>query len=218
MNNVYEENLWGKVNFLHERYHNWHKKLSNLLDIISRFQNACVDFSKSLTNNLRKNSSISEDINSTINNALNNFNDYISHQSIAYSDISESIKTKININQISKMISESYQKEKEMFNHYSKCNSIYKNNKTLYEKIQNDFRKKAKECENLVYQAKKAKIYSLASPDQINKMEMKASNSINNARAIEDKYAHIVTESNKSRENEIKAQKDSIIIIEILNL
>ena len=49
MTDLYETNLWGKIDYLHERYQREHTHISNFLDMITRFQNACSDFSKSIT-------------------------------------------------------------------------------------------------------------------------------------------------------------------------
>ena len=54
MTDLYETNLWGKIDYLHERYQREHTHISNFLDMITRFQNACSDFSKSISSILTK--------------------------------------------------------------------------------------------------------------------------------------------------------------------
>ena len=44
----YENELWGKVDFLHDRYKKKHLYVSNFIEIITKYQNACLNFSKSL--------------------------------------------------------------------------------------------------------------------------------------------------------------------------
>ena len=51
----YENELWGKVDFLHDRYKKKHLYVSNFIEIITKYQNACLNFSKSLSTIVNKN-------------------------------------------------------------------------------------------------------------------------------------------------------------------
>ena len=50
MSALYEQNLWGKIDLLHERYHREHNHMTHFLEIISKFQYACSEFSKTIKN------------------------------------------------------------------------------------------------------------------------------------------------------------------------
>ena len=123
----------------------------------------------------------------------------------AFKETFESIK--INLMPVTKSISESFEKEKVLYNAYLKARTNYSNSKDFLDKLKKEFNQKGKECEALVYNAKKAKIYQAAPPDQINKMENKATEALAATTLIEDKYIKALNEANKSREYEIQAQK-----------
>ena len=205
MTDLYEGNLWGKIDYLHERYQREHNHISNFLSMMAQYQNACLDFSKQITNILNKNYILSESNTSSLYKSMENYYKCLLIHSKAFKDTFESIK--INMTPVTKSISDSFQKEKEMYNFYIKTRNVYNNNLSNLEKIKKDFSQKARECENLVYEAKKAKIFRTSPPEQISKMENKASEYIANTALYEDKYIQILKEANKSRENEINTQK-----------
>ncbi len=206
MNALYEQNLWGKIDLLHERYHREHNHMTHFLEIISKFQYACSEFSKIIKNILNKKYSLADTESSTLYKSMDNFIKCLSTHSEVFNNASESIKTTL-IEPITKNISDSFQKEKELYNSYSKIRSIYNNSKTSLEKTHKEFETRAKECESLVYNAKKAKRYSSASKEEIIKLEGKATESIANTALFEDKYVNVLDETNKARENEINSQK-----------
>ena len=202
---LYEENLWGKIDYLHERYQREHNHINNFLDMISRFQMACLEFSKQITSILGRNYILSESNASTLYKSMENFYKLLLMHSEAFKETFESIK--INLSPVTKSISESFEKEKVLYNAYLKARTNYSNSKEFLERLKKEFNQKGKECEILVYNAKKAKIYQTAPPDQINKMENKATEVLANTALVEDRYVKALNEANKSREYEIQAQK-----------
>ena len=202
---LYEKNLWGKVDYLHERYNREYNHISNFLDMMVKFHNACFEFSKTITNVLNKNYILSESNTSTIYKSMENYYKCLSIHAKAFKDTFESIK--INILSVTKSLTESMQKEKEMYSSYCKNRTTYNNNKASLDKIEKEFNQRGKDCENLVYRAKRAKLFETASHDQVVKMEAKATENLANTALFEDKYFQAVNEANKSRENEIKTQK-----------
>ena len=60
MTELYEEKLWGKLDFLHEKSLKEHKDLNLFSDIITKFQNSLIDFSKLVDNIKNKNAEIVE--------------------------------------------------------------------------------------------------------------------------------------------------------------
>jgi L-fucose mutarotase/ribose pyranase (RbsD/FucU family) len=206
MNIQYDEHLWGKVDFLHERYHREHNYMNHFLEMITKFQLACSDFSKNIKNVLNKNLILADSKESTLYKSMDSFRKCLLTHSQVFNETNESFKSTI-IDPITKSINETFLKEKELYNHYTKNLSIYNNSKNSLQKVHHEFENRAKECENLVYNAKKSKMYSLASQEQILKLESKATESIANTALSEDKYINILGETNKARENEINSQK-----------
>ena len=202
----YEQYLWGKVDFLHERYQRQHTYMNHFVEMITKFQLACSDFSKILKAILNKKLVLAESEDSTLYKSMESFKQCLTRHSEVFNETNESFKS-ILIDPIIKFINDSFSKEKELYNHYSKILSIYNNSKNSLQKIHKEFESRAKECENLVYNAKKSKMYSLATPEQILKLEAKATESIANAALCEDKYINILKDANKARENEIQSQK-----------
>ena len=206
MSIIYEQHLWNKIDFLHEIYHKEHTQMSHFLEIISKFQLACLEFSKSLKTVLNKKLKLADSEESTLYKSMESFTKCLLTHSQLFNETNESIKSNL-IDPITKVINDSFQKEKEMYNSYCKIRTIYTNSKSSLQKIHKEFESRAKECETLVYNAKKTKMYSLANQEQITKLEAKATESIANTALCEDKYINILNEANKARENETSYQK-----------
>ena len=206
MSSLYEQNLWNKIDFLHERYTRHHTYMSHFLDIMSRYHQACFDFSKSIKNIISKNYSLSDDESSTWNNSMKSFINSLSSHSQLFLQTSENIKNTI-IDPITKSLQEHSLKEKDTYMTYNKTRNIYNNLKNSLDKAHKEFELKAKDSENLVYNSKKAKLQNLGNPEQLAKMEAKATDALTSATMCEEKYMNIIDDANKARENEILLQK-----------
>ena len=206
MSSLYEQNLWNKIDFLHERYTRHHTYMSHFLDIMSRYHQACFDFSKSIKNIISKNYSLSDDESSTWNNSMKSFINCLSSHSQLFLQTSENIKNTI-IDPITKSLQEHSLKEKDTYMTYNKTRNIYNNLKNSLDKVHKEFELKAKDSENLVYNSKKAKLQNLGNPEQLAKMEAKATDALTSATMCEEKYMNIIDDANKARENEILLQK-----------
>ena len=206
MSSLYEQNLWNKIDFLHERYTRHHTYMSHFLDIMSRYHQACFDFSKSIKNIISKNYSLSDDESSTWNNSMKSFINCLSSHSQLFLQTSENIKNTI-IDPITKSLQEHSLKEKDTYMTYNKTRNIYNNLKNSLDKAHKEFELKAKDSENLVYNSKKAKLQNLGNPEQLAKMEAKATDSLTSATMCEEKYMNIIDDANKARENETLLQK-----------
>ena len=180
--------------------------MTHFLEIMSKFQMACLEFSKSLKSVLNKKLKLADSEESTLFKSMESFTKCLLTHSQAFNETNESIKSTL-IDPIVKAINESFQKEKEMYNSYCKIRTIYNNSKSSLQKIHKEFESRAKECETLVYNAKKTKMYSLGNQEQITKLEAKATESIANTALCEDKYINNLNEANKARENETSYQK-----------
>ena len=206
MSSLYEQNLWNKIDFLHERYIRHHTYMSHFLDIMSRYHQACFDFSKSIKNIISKNYSLSDDESSTWNNSMKSFINCLSSHSQLFLQTSENIKNTI-IDPITKSLQEHSLKEKDTYMTYNKTRNIYNNLKNSLDKAHKEFELKAKDSENLVYNSKKAKLQNLGNPEQLAKMEAKATDALTSATMCEEKYMNIIDDANKARENETLLQK-----------
>ena len=206
MSSLYEQNLWNKIDFLHERYTRHHTYMSHFLDIMSRYHQACFDFSKSIKNIISKNYSLSDDESSTWNNSMKSFINCLSSHSQLFLQTSENIKNTI-IDPITKSLQEHSLKEKDTYMTYNKTRNIYNNLKNSLDKAHKEFESKAKDSENLVYNSKKAKLQNLGNPEQLAKMEAKATDALTSATMCEEKYMNIIDDANKARENETLLQK-----------
>ena len=204
----YEQNLWNKIDLLHERYTRHHTYMIHLIEVLSKYHQACFEFSKTIKNILSKNYSMYDDTPSTFNNSMKSFIKTLSTHSQLFLQTSENIKTVITEPML-KSLNEHSQKEKDTYNTYSKSRYLYNNLKLSLDKIHKEFEQRAKESESLVYNSKKSKFYNLVNQEQLAKMEAKATESLTNTSICEEKYMNTLNETNKARENETLLQKKS---------
>ena len=204
----YEQNLWNKIDLLHERYTRHHTYMIHLIEVLSKYHQACFEFSKTIKNILSKNYSMYDDNPSTFNNSMKSFIKTLSTHSQLFLQTSENIKTVITEPML-KSLNEHSQKEKDTYNTYSKSRYLYNNLKLSLDKIHKEFEQRAKESESLVYNSKKSKFYNLVNQEQLTKMEAKATEALTNTSICEEKYMNTLNETNKARENETLLQKKS---------
>jgi len=204
----YEQNLWNKIDLLHERYTRHHTYMIHLIEVLSKYHQACFEFSKTIKNILSKNYSMYDDTPSTFNNSMKSFIKTLSTHSQLFLQTSENIKTVITEPML-KSLNEHSQKEKDTYNTYSKSRYLYNNLKSSLDKIHKEFEQRAKESESLVYNSKKSKFYNLVNQEQLAKMEAKATETLTNTSICEEKYMNTLNETNKARENETLLQKKS---------
>ena len=207
MTNNYEDKLWGKVDFLHEKTLRENKNLSIFSDIITKFQNSLLEFSKSLDNMKNKNHELIEEKGSTIDLVVNNFKVTLKKHIVEFKECSEHIKSSIVIPFI-QAVDDKFVIEKEMYSQYNKTRNIYNNCKINLEKAKKEFENNAKICENNILNSVQLKSLSFNSSEDIIKSEERMKISIANTKALENKYYKCVEDANKARENEIKKQND----------
>ena len=205
MTDLYVQNLWNKVEYLHERYQKRHLYICNFFEMLTKFHQACSAFSDAVQDILENNYILAESKTSTLYDAMERFQRLLFKYKDSFKEVAGSIK--INSKPIIDTLQDSVQKEKDLFSAYAKHHAIYIANKTSLQKIEKEFHQKSKECENKVYEAKKAKMYPKDLPEQIYKMEQSASELLANAASIEDKYIDLMNDTNKLRENENLNQK-----------
>ena len=209
MTNNFETKLWGKVDFLHEKTIRENKNLTIFSDIITKFQNILLEFSKSVNNIKNKNHEIIEEKGSTIDLLVNNFKETLKKHVTEFKECSEHIKTSIVVPFI-QTIDEKISTEKEMYIQYNKSKNIYNNCKNNLEKAKKEFENSAKMCENNILNLVQLKSLSFNSSEDITKSEERMKTSIANTKNLENKYYKYLEDANKARENE-KAKQEEIL-------
>ena len=220
MTEKYEEKLWGKIDFLHEKTLKEHNNINIFSEIITKYQQTLTEFSKSIDNIKNKDTKIIDENDNLNENTLEltliNFKEVLNSHIEEFKECSEHMKKSI-ITPIIKTIDDKYIIEKDMYNQYNKTKNIYNINKQNLEKAKNEFEISAKLCESNIFNLIQIKNNFLNSKDEISKSEERMKISIKNAKNLEDKYYKCLEEANKSRENEINKQKELLKYYQIIN-
>lgn len=196
----YEDCLWGKVEFLHNRYHKINSNLSHYLELMTKFQMACQTFSKTLNSISSESYKIYSDKIISLYPVIEAIPKNIILHSKEFADISEFINGKI-IEQVTKSLNEIYVRENNLYENYVKSKRTYNNSKIDLEKSKNTFNDNAKICENLIVNAKTMKYNALATKKEIEKNENLASEGLFDAVNYENRYIEFLKETNKNRED-----------------
>ena len=196
----YEDWLWGKVEFLHNRYHKINSNLSHYLELMTKFQMACQTFSKALNSISSETYKIYSDKIISLYPVIEAIPKNIILHSKEFADFSEFINGKI-IEQVTKSLNEIYVRENNLYENYVKSKRTYNNSKIDLEKSKNNFNDNAKICENLIVNAKTMKYNALASKKEIEKNENLASEGLFDAVNYENRYIEFLKETNKNRED-----------------
>ena len=146
----YEEKLWGKIDFLHEKTMNEQNKMNIFSDIIIKYQTALINFSKSIENIKALNTEIIQEKDNSISIALQNLKKVINMHITEFKECSIHMKRTI-IEPIIKTKDEKYSEEKEMYNQYNKLKNLYSTLKSNSDKAKKEFDINAKFCENNIH-------------------------------------------------------------------
>ena len=214
----YVEKLWGKIDFLHEKTLKEHSNLNIFSEIITKYQQALTDFSKSIDNIKHKNADIvdAKEKNNTIDLAITNFKQALKSHVDEFKECSNHMKKSI-INPIIKTIDDKYTEEKELYYQYNKSKNLYNNNKINLEKARKEFEASAKICESNIFNMIQSKYQALNSEEDLVKYEERMKLSITSTKNLEDKYYKLLEDTNKARENEINKQKELLKFYQIIN-
>ena len=205
MEEKYEEQLWGKIDFLHEKSRQQHYGLNIFLEVISKFNIIISDFSKSIENIKNRKSQIFDEKDTTIYKLYRSFKQNLKFHIDEFKECSNHMKLTI-IDPMTQTIEEKYTKEKDLFNQYSKVKNLYNNSKVILEKSRKEFENSAKLCEKNIFNLEQLKLYDFKSEADVAKLEERAKLSITSTKSLEDKYYQNLKEANKARENEISKQ------------
>ena len=216
MSEKYEEKLWGKIDFLHEKALREHANLNIFSDIITKFQHCLLDFSKYIDNIKNKNAKIIDEKGSTVDLIVTNFKQVLKSHVSEFKECGEHMKSTI-VGAIIQTNDEKFSSEKDMYYQYNKIKNIYNNSKINLEKARKEFENSAKLCEKNIYNLVQLKTYSFENSEDITKTEERVNISIANTKNLEDKYYRLLKEANKARENEIKKQNELLKYYQIMH-
>ena len=203
----YEEGLRGKVEFLHERYRKKHSHLSNFIELITKFQNSCLNFSQSLLSIANKNYQLIEEKDNSIYNVLDSLLLFIRLQSDEYNELFNKIKKYI-LENITKSSDDLNHKEKDLFTLYIKTRDRYNYLKNTLEKSRSDYINSVNLCEKLIFNIKSSESDPLVSNEGKDKNTKKLNSLLNNAKILENKYYKNVEEAEKIRTNKNLQEKE----------
>ena len=195
----YEDNLWGKIEFLHNRYNHLYSNLHQYFDFMNKFQSSLQSFSKSLNDISIKKYKIYRDKNLSLYPVIGSIQKNILLHSKEFSEISEFIQTKI-IDQAKLSLNDTYSKENNLYYDYIRTKKNYSNIKLDLDKAKNNFNNNAKLCENLILNAKKMKYNDSNNKEEIEKKENMANEGISEAINYEKIYIESLSKTNKNRE------------------
>ena len=214
----YEQKLWGKIDFLHEKTLKEHSNLNIFSEIITKYRQALNDFSKSIDNIKHKNADIVDqnDKDNTIDLTLTNLKQALKSHVDEFKECSNHMKKSI-INPIIKTIDDKYTEEKELYSQYNKSKNLYNNSKNNLEKVRKEFEASAKICESNIFNMIQSKYQTLNSEEDEAKYEERMKLSITSTKNLEDKYYKLLEDTNKARENEINKQRELLKFYQIIN-
>ena len=216
MTENYEETLWGKIDFLHEKALKEHTNLNIFSEIINKFHHCLLDFSKSVDNIKNRKAKLIEEKDSTIDLALTNFKQVLKTHITEFKECGDYMKSTI-LGSIIQANDDKYSSEKEMYSQYNKIKNTYNNCKANVEKSKKEFENSAKLCEKNILNLIQLKTVSFENSEDITKTEERVNLSIANTKNLEDKYYKCVEDANKARENEIKKQNELLKYYQIMH-
>ena len=217
MEEKYENKLYGKIEFFHERAKQSQNILATFSEIISKFINAISEFSKALDNTKYRKSKIIEERDSTMYNLVHAFKLNLKTHIDEFKECSENLNVTL-LGPFIKTKDEKYTKEKELYNNYNKIKNMFNNTKNILEKSRKEFENNAKICEKNILNLIQLKSNDISSTIDITKIEERMKLSIINTKNLEDKYYQCLEEANKARENEIKKQKELLNFYQIIDI
>ena len=216
MTENYTDKLWGKIDFLHDRYKKKHLYLSNFIEVTKIYQNACLAYSKELSSLTNKTYQFTEKSNSSLSLTLESLLSNFSLQIKEYNDLFNSIKTQI-YDPITKKIDDYSHKEKEMYNSYIKARNVYTSTKTNLEKAKKDFENNAKTCEKNIFNCMELENKTTTKDVEKYKCINRTSGLIVTSKTLEKKYLSQIEETNKARISETTKQTDLLNYYQLID-
>ena len=208
----FEEKLWGKVDYLHEKTLSEQNKLNIFTDTIIKYHSCLINFYKSMESIKTINTEIISEKGNSLDICLKKLQKTIAAHMNEIKECSNSIQIAI-IDQLIKAKDDTkYNTETEMYNQYNKIKALYQTMKLNCDKAKKEFYSEAKFCENNIRNLMKYKSNMLnnnnENKDEIIKSEEKMNTSISNAKNLEEKYIKSINEVNNTKDKMIKIEED----------
>ena len=219
----YEEKLWGKIEFLHDKTLLDQNKLNIFFEIVIKYHTALSNFLKSIESIKTLNTEIISENKNSLNSAIkglqkaliahiNEIKECISHIQISIIDL------------IIKAKEDKFVKEKEMYNQYNKLKYTYNTMKSNCDKAKDDYFFNVKLTENNIhnliqYKANKLNIFNELNEkdEEIAKTEEKMNLAISNTKILEEKYIQIIDDTNNTRIKMIKKEEELLQLYQKIN-
>ena len=122
----FDNNLWGKVFDLHERYKRQNNNLDNIIYLLTQFQNVLFYYGKDLQKAVNKNYTLFEEKNTTQNILLEALNSHIKLQGEIFSQKYNEINEHITQPSKNKFKNLKIQEEKD-YNNFKDAQKLYEN-------------------------------------------------------------------------------------------
>ena len=201
----FEDNLWGKVIDLHERYKRQNNNLNNIIYLLTQFQNVLYYYGRDLSKAVNKNYTLFEEKNTTQNFSLEALNNNLKIQGNIFS---------IKYNEIKEVITDpSKKKFKDLYNKEEKDYNNFINAKKSYEKLMEKTKSSEKNYQKYLRIAEEnTKMYvesQLNNEDEETVLysEEESENSLLQANYYETEYLNNVNKLNELRVEYNKYQK-----------
>ena len=214
----YEEKLYGKIDFLHEKTLLEQNKMNIFTDMLKKYQTALINFAKSLEGIKTLNKEIISEKDNSLSRSLQNFKKAISVQIEEFKECPTHIERTV-IDPIIQSKDVKNKEEKEMYNQYNKFKTLYNNSKSNCEKAKKDFYVNAKFCENSIHNLIQYKSNTLSSDgnSEINKLEEKMKAAILSTKTLEEKYIKSIEEANNMRNKMVTKEEELLKFYQKMN-
>ena len=196
----YEDNLWGKTEFLHNKYKTNCSYYKDIIELIEKIEKAYKTFSEIINSLFNKKSYFIEDPTSSIFLLFQSFQCHMKSQSQEFHDLCDLISNNILEPYKNQKIAND-KTEENLFKELSDLNKALKKSKNKLDENKNNFYNKLKEVEKLILEEKSTKINELTinqgKKDKINLTY----NSIVDGTLEEQKYNNSLEETNQIIQN-----------------
>ena len=218
----YEEKLWGKMDYLHEKSLSEQNKLNIFTDTIIKYHSCLINFYKSIESIKTINTEIISEKGNSLEVCLKKLQNTLFVHINEIKECTNSIQTSIiDLLIKSKDDDNKFNTEIELRNQYNKMKNIYQATKLNCDKVKKDFYSKAKFCENNIRNLIQYKSNILNNSDEnkeeIIKAEEKMNISISNAKNLEQKYIKSIDEVNNAKDKMIKVEEDLLKLYQKIN-
>ena len=218
----YEEKLWGKIDYLHEKSLSEQNRLNIFTDTIIKYHSCLINFYKSIESIKTINTEIISEKGNSLEVCLKKLQNTLFVHINEIKECTNSIQTSIiDLLIKSKDDDNKFNTEIELRNQYNKMKNIYQATKLNCDKVKKDFYSKAKFCEdnirNLIQYKSNILNNSDENKEEIIKAEEKMNISISNAKNLEQKYIKSIDEVNNAKDKMIKVEEDLLKLYQKIN-